>query len=162
MPVQRKYKDADGTSRYVHMDDRSISGSAGDVALVRSVSGALDFGASATGNVFDAVPSSQQGKFSSDISCEGFESVVLHIETSKSGAAVKIRPWIKDATGNYSPLTKLTVDVVNVANNTNVPSLKSGYYACVPLEFATRGAKFVKFELTDHSTGNVSVWACAR
>lgn len=164
MTAQVAYKDGNGSTRAVHMDSRPIAGSTADVPVVRPVSGSVDFGASATGNVFDAVASSAgvAAKRSSDFACDGFEFVVLHIEKSAGGGALKLRPWAKDATGHYSPLPEVTVTINVAQDSAGFPTFKTNWFHCELVVVPTHGAKYLKFELTTHNNGNVSVWACGR
>lgn len=161
MPAQRKYKDADGSTRYVQMDDRTISGGQADVPLVRPVGGLLDWGSSSTGNVFDGATPGQVPKNSADFDCDGFETVVLRFESANGGPAIKVRPWLKDASGQYAPLPEITVKISQQSSAT-YPTKKTSYYHCEPIEIATRGAKAMRFQLTTLGNGTVAAWASGR
>lgn len=160
--AQRSYLDSDATTRQQHVDSRSIGGSSGDVAKVQETGGALDFGSSSTGTVFDKV--SATDTFSGEIACDGFESVIVRVETEHSAPTVKVRPWWKCASGSWTPGDVVTIGTTNKKGGTgSVPaSLVSNYYHAEILQLATRGAAAVKFQLTTISAGKVSAWADAR
>lgn len=163
--AQRHYEDSDGATQAVHMDNRSVGASAADVPIVRSVSGALDFGASSTGNVFNAVAPSaigSAGERSSPIACDGYESLILHVEVSNSAAKSTIRPWLKDANGNYTPLAVVTVDVDGGQHTAALPTIKGSGFHCRLIEVPTYGAASIVFQLRSLSIGTLSVWAAPR
>lgn len=157
--AQRSYTDAAATSRDQHVLNRSIGGNAGDVMAVQHVGDALDFGGSSTGTIFDAQTSTGFGTL---ITCDGFEEVVLKIETEKSSPTVKVRPWWLDASGKAIPGDKVTAQMTGTQDSANTPANKSTYYHAETIVLPTNGAKQMRLELTNISNGAVSVWYCPR
>lgn len=158
---RRRFTDGAGSAQYQNVIRRDVGGNTSDIPMVRETGGALGFGTSSTGNVFDAKTAAG---FSAALSVDGFESVVLKTELSKATTTVKIRPWYIDPDGNALPGPVVTLVHSGVVHNaTNSPCLKSGYYHGEVVELPTYGATSVKVELVSISNGAaISAWGCAR
>ncbi len=154
---QRQYVDNEAATHDQHMLERSIGGNTADASVVQSVGDRLDFGGSATGTVFDKVSAKA---FQTDtISCDGFEHVVVKVETEKSNPDVRLRPWWKDASGTgWTPGDEIRAKATgDQGGSGSVPgSLVTNYYHFERLVLETHGASEVKFELTKISNGKVS------
>lgn len=158
----RDYTDAGATTRQQHVDNRSVGGTSGDLVKVQETGGQLDFGGGSTGNAINAGTSDT---WSSVLSCDGFETIVLKIETSKASPNVEIRVWLGDgnATQGWTRGEKITVKTSNKQGGGNIPAtLATGYRHAEPVSVPTLGAKSFKVELVTVGQGNVHVWADAR
>lgn len=159
--ARRQFTDGAGATQYQHVVRRDVGGNTADVPMVRETGGALSFGTSSTGNVFDARTSAG---FSAALTVAGFESVVLKSEFSKATTTVKIRLWYIDADGTALPGPVVTLVHSGVVHHaTNSPCLKSGYYHGELVALPTYGAATIKFELVSvTNSAAVSAWGVAR
>lgn len=160
--TQRPYTDGASSTQNQHVDARSVAGSSADVVKVQDTGGRLDFGGGSTGN---AINGGSAGSISSAISCDGFESIVLKIETSKAGPSMKLRVWRGDAnaTQGWSRGANIDVNTSNVQGGGNYPaSLATAYYYAEEIVVPTYGAKDFKIEISNLGNGVAHVWAAAR
>ncbi len=155
--LTRPYTDGDGTSRDHQIDSRSVGGTAGDVYKTQETGGQMDFGGASTGNLMSAGAS---GVVSAEQSCDGFESILLKLETSKSSPNVEIRVWRAgaNATKGWVRGEKLTVPTSNVNNNSDFPSLATGFFHAGLVVIPTNGAKVFKVQVVTLSKGTAEVW----
>lgn len=158
----RTYDDNNDVSRTQIVHNGSVAGSTGDVAAVRETGAEIDFGGSASGDVFDAI--SAAGTFSSAISCAGGERIILKVETSKASPSIKLRVWLKDSTGTgWTPLPVEAVTNTGVQGSASgAPSLKTSYYHGDVVSVPTYGATSFKVEAKKLNTGYLSVWSSVR
>jgi len=150
----RSYKDGDDATQAQHVVLRS----SGDCVAVTQMGDELTFAGSP--NALDNVT---QPAVSAAISVVKRETVVLKIETEKSGPTFNVRLWWQDSSGGgWTPSAKIRVVNTGRQDSADLPTIKSNFYHAETMTFPTHGAANVKVEIVNNPNGDVSIWAVGR
>jgi hypothetical protein len=124
----------------------------------------LDFGGSATGNMFDAQAAAPA--YSSVLNVEGFAKAVFKIEYNDGSASATFRVmWLDhNATPGWVPGIEITPSNTGILSVAAFPTLETGdvYYHGESFEVDVNGAKSLKLYIASiTSADDVSVWGAA-